>query len=319
MKKILTILAITLFIFLIGCKKDGEAIDITSPFIGGTTGLVAEFVEFRSEVFDGGRDPFDVVVKLENKGEAFVSKDNVRVKISGVNPAEFSKLEEDLIKSPEDDLLEMRKEPTGDVIPSPAVFAEFVALNHFTPIAGATATFPVRADLCYQYRTQAVSKLCIRENLLNPEAGGICEITEDKPVFNSGAPIQISNVRETTRARDKIGFSFEISNVGTGDVFEKGSVCDRSTRAKENRVFVTVNTNMPGISCTGLTTVGTRAEGFATLFDGKKIITCSQGVSTRIDFEQLFAIEAVYDYEEFQQTTLTVKSSGETTPPPEGG
>ena len=33
--------------------------------------------------------------------------------------------------------------------------------------------------------------------------------------------------------------------------------------------------------------------------------------STRTDFEQLITLEAQYDYEEYMQTTMTVKSSGE--------
>lgn len=312
MNKTRAVIVIALLLFLIGCKQPKEEkVELTAPFVGGTTGILASFVDLREEVFDGGRDPFDVVVKLENKGEASVSKDNARVKISGINPAEFGKLEEELTKSPPDDLIATRKDPAGTVLPSPPVFVEFVGLNHFTPIAGAQATFPLRADLCYLYKTEAVSKLCIRENILAPEPGGICEINEEKPVFNSGAPLQIANVRESTRARDKVGFSFEVVNVGTGDVFARESGCDRSTRANENRVFVRVNTNMPGLSCTGLTTTGTTAEGFVTLFDGRKLVTCSQTVTTRTDFEQLISIEAVYDYEEFTQTQIIVKSSGE--------
>jgi len=311
MRKGLAVFAVVLLIFLIGCKKDGETVELAAPFIGGTTGVVTNFIELRAEVFDGGRDPFDVIVKLENTGEAFIPKESVRVKLSGINPAEFGKLEEDLIQSPLDDLIETRKDSQGNILPSPPVFVEFVGLNHFSPIAGALTTFPLRADVCYLYKTEAVSKLCIRANILTPEAGGICEINEGKPVFNSGAPVQIANVRESTRARDKIGFSFEVVNVGTGEVFERETACDRSTRAKADRVFVIVKTNMPGISCTGLSTTGTRAEGYVTLFSNTKIITCSQTVTSRTDFEQLLSIEAIYDYEEFQQTTLTVKSSGE--------
>lgn len=312
MRSIVTALLIIL-VLVAACApgKKGEKLELTTPFIGGTSGIVADFVDLRKDVFDGGRDPFDVIVKLENKGEADVLANRVRVKLSGINPAEFGKLEEDLSKSPDDDVIGMRKDAQGTVLPSTPVFVEFTGLNHFSPISGAQVAFPLRADVCSTYAGDAVSKLCARSNILTPEAGGICEINEDKPVFNSGSPVQIGAVKETAGAKDKIRFSFEISNAGTGEIFERGSSCDRSTRAKENRAYVVIDTGMPGLSCTGLTTSGTKAEGFTTLFEGKKVVSCTQTITTRTDFEQQISIKTVYDYEEFKQTQITVRSSGE--------
>jgi hypothetical protein len=306
--------AIVLLVMLTACTggKTGETVDLGAPFVGGTAGVVADFIDFRAEVFDGGRDPFDVVVRLDNKGEAAVTPGRVRVKLSGINPAEFGKLEEDLKKSPPDELFAVTKDPQGNILPGGQSTVEFIGLNHFSPIAGAQVSLPLRADVCYTYSTQAVSKLCVRENLLAPEAGGICEINEDKQVVNSGAPVQVGAVKETARGKDKLSFSFEIANAGTGQIFERGSVCDRSTRAKENRVYVIVDSGIPGLQCTGFSTTGTKAEGFTTLFEGKKIVTCTQTISSRTDYEQQIRIDVVYDYEEFKQTTITVKSSGET-------
>ncbi|MEM4239948.1 MAG: hypothetical protein QXM31_01985 [Candidatus Woesearchaeota archaeon] len=311
-KIIVTMFLLVMLAACAGGGKKGEKVDLGTPFAGGTAGLVADFVDFRSEVFDGGRDPFDVVVRLENKGEATVKPERVRVKLSGINPAEFGKLEEDLKKSPADELFAVRKDPQGNVVPGGQTTVEFVGLNHFSPIAGARVTLPLRADICYTYTTQAASKLCVRENLLAPEAGGICEINEDKEVKNSGAPVQIGSLRESARGKDRISFSFEVTNIGSGDLFERGSACDRSTRAKENRVYVIVNSRMAGLQCTGLTTTGTTAEGFVTLYEKKKIVTCTQTISSPADYEQQISIDAVYDYEEYKQTQITVKSSGET-------
>lgn len=313
MKKIPFFAALIILIFLIGCTGGGEQIEITSPFIGGTTGVVASFVDLRTEVFDGGRDPFDIVISLENKGEAKVAKENVRVKLSGINPAEFGKLEEELTAMPNDDLAKTMKDAQENILPGPPVFIEFRELNHITPITGGQIDLPLRANLCYLYNTKAVSKICVRENILNPAAGGICEISETKPLFNSGGPIQFANFKESARARDKIGFSFEVINSGNGDVYGKGTMCDTTERKNKDSVYVKVDTNLPGLSCTGLDTSGRIAEGYITLFDGKKIVTCTQSIITTTDFEQLVILEAEYDYEEYMQTTITVKSSGETT------
>lgn len=306
-KKVVCLLALFL---LVACASQEKVIELQNPFIGGSSGISVDFQNFRKDVFDGGRDPFDIVVKLDNKGESDVVKNKVRVRLSGINPSEFSKLEEQLAKSPDDDVVATYKDSTGKLIVSPPVFVEFTDLNHFSPIVGASAEFTLRADVCYAYKTMAVSKLCVRSNILSPEAGGICEINQDKIVFNSGAPLQFGTLTESARAKDKIGFTFEIKKVGTGDVFEKESTCNRAQKNKEGKVFVRVDTKMSGVSCTGLSSQGSVASGFVTLFDGAKVISCTQTVSSRTNFEQLISLEAGYDFENFAQTTFTVKNSG---------
>ncbi len=307
----LILAAVALFI-LASCTapEEGKAIDLTSPFIGGTTGLQIAFQGLRKEVFDGGSDPFDVLVRLENKGESPIKKEDVRVKLSGFNPGEFTKREEQLMKNADEDILESRLDPAGTVLIAPPAVVEFTELNHMAPITGASASFPLRAEVCYMYQTKAVSKLCVRSNILNPPEGGICNVNEDKTVFNSGAPVQVQSVKESARAKDKIGFSFEIRQAGAGKIFEKRSKCDITQRKNENRVHVVVDSKIQGITCTGLTSSGTKAEGFVTLFEGIKLVTCTQPITTKSDFEQIISIEATYDYEEFIQTDITVKSSG---------
>ena len=307
------LLSATIFlVFLAACttEETPQTVNLQSPFMGGTDGLLLSFQDFRPEVFDSGRDPFDVIVRLENKGESIVSKNNVRVKLSGINPSEFSKSEEQLSASAPDDVIEVRKEPNGNTLSPPPVFVEFMGLNHKNPLIGASNQFTLLANVCYQYRTRGVSKLCIRENLLTPPAG-ICELNADKPIASSGAPVQFVNFKESTRAKDKVGFTFEITNANTGKIYERNSACDLSKRQSENKVHVTVSTGLAGILCTGLETTAKGAEGFVTLYGGSKTISCTQTVSTRSDFEQLVNLEAVYDYEQSTQSTLTVKSSGE--------
>ena len=191
------------------------------------------------------------------------------------------------------------------------MFVEFKQLNHAAPITGSQLQLPIRADVCYMYSTAATGELCIRRNILNPEAGGICEITGAKPVSNSGAPVQFANFQESARSKDKVGFSFEVKNIGTGDLFEMGTACDRNIRANFDKVYITVSTNLDGLSCTGLEITGKIAEGFISLFDKTKLVTCTQTVTTSTDFKQVVTLKATYDYEEFKQTQITIKSSGE--------
>ncbi len=306
------IIVLMLVLLLLACKPGSKkTVQLEAPFEGGSQGLALDFQDLRKDVFDGGRDPFDVIVKLDNKGEAFVKKEDVQVKLSGINPAEFSKGEADLMLNAPDDVIELRKDPQGSILPGQQVFVEFTGLNHKGIISGASAQFPLRADVCYVYRTKTVSELCVRDNLLTPRTGGICEINADKQVYNSGAPVQVANFKEAARAKDKIGFTFEVKNVGTGSVFQRNSVCNRVDRKNENRAYVIVVTGLDGLQCTGLETSGKGAEGFVTLYDGSKIVSCSQTISSRSDYEQLVNIETIYDYEQTVQSTITVKNSGE--------
>jgi len=303
---------VLVLLVLIGCQQTAnqKVVIDSDHFIGGTQGLSLSFQELRQDVFDQGTDPFDITVLLENKGESFVNAEDVLVSLSGFNPSDFAKSESYLNKNAPDDLIESRKDVQGVVLPGPQVFVEFPGFNYQKSLSGSTANFIVRANVCYLYKTRAVSKLCVRDNLLNPSAGGICEINEAKSVFNSAAPVQISNVRESIRSRDKVGLSFEVKNVGSGYVFERNSRCDRDDRKKENRVYVIVNSGLNGLSCTGLETTSLGAEGFVSLYGGTKIISCTQEISARSDFEQLVNIEVIYDYEEMTQSSFTVKSIG---------
>ncbi len=312
MRQYIIILLIALLIAGCGQSADKKTVTIQSnPFIGGTEGLSLGFQDFRAEVFDGGLDPFDIIIKLENKGESLVTKDNVRVTLTGINPTEFSRGEADLTRRAPDDATENRKDSAGNIMPGPPIFVEFTDFNHRKTLTGARADFTIRADACYLYKTKAVSKLCIRKDLLTPEAGGICEINAAKTTYNSGAPVQIQNMQETTRSKDKIGFTFDIANVGTGDLFERNSNCDREDRRKEEKVYLVIDTGLSGLQCTGLNPTGTGAEGWATLYNGRKIISCSQTIAQRADYEQLMNIEIIYDYEQSIQNTITVKSAGE--------
>lgn len=301
----LAILLVLLLVVLVSCKGGSKSVEL-KPFIGGTSGLNIDFLDFRTEVFDGGDDPFDLIVKLENKGEYDVKKANAIVTLSGVRPQEFNKAESDLVKQPSDDILAPTLDSQGNTVAAGPVSVEFRELNHISLISGAALTFPVRADVCYQYQTKSVSKICVLSNLLATD--GICVVDEAKPVFNSGAPVQIVNVRQSPQGKDKFRITFDITKSGTGNIFQPSSKCELDK--EKNKVMVRVDTHMSGLSCTGLNEAsGTAVEGLQTLFDGKKTIQCIQESKKSGDFEQALEITADYTYEDSKTAQITVKSS----------
>lgn len=295
---------IVLVLLLAACTQDSGP-SAGTPFIGGSQGLQISFEPDAppAEVYDGASFPFDVVVKVENRGEFPVSSDKMFVELLGFDARQFGKPSNQLIKGPEDSLDARYKDSTGSVQESVPSYVSFTSLNYVDVIPGSELQFPLRARACYLYGTIATTKLCARENVLNPRGEGICEVAADKEVFNSGAPVQVSSMVESARGVNKIGFTFKVTHVGTGHIYEKGHLCDTATRDFEDKVFVEVSSPVPGLDCTGLQ----GASGYTTLYGGSKTITCTQTLPEPRDFEFPVTITLTYDYEEAITTNVVVK------------
>jgi len=310
MKATTPLIVIVSILLLVGCAEREKLPTKATPFIGGTTGVLIDFMEDSPppEALDGGDFPFDVVVKLKNDGEYTVPKEDVEVRISGIRAEEFDLSESDLVKNPEEDLIAMEKDAEGNIRESTPVYVEFNGFNHVEELAGNTE-FTFRADVCYVYQTKATAQICVRKDNLETEEG-VCEVNEEKTVYNSGAPVQVVSFRETPRAKNKVAFTFEIQHKGNGNIYKKETRCD-SARTNEDKVYVKVETNINGnLECSGLRE-GDATEGFATLYGGKKIITCTQEVNTESDYETPVDITITYDYKDNTETTVLVKHSPE--------
>lgn len=297
--------------FLVGCNGQDKA-EAGNPFLGGSRGLDISFLDGSppSSVFDGGDFPFDIVVKLENVGEYFVDTGDVEVELSGFRPGEFSKGAGEMTLTNEEPLTAKRKESDGSIIPGNPVFMEFTGFNHRDNIVGASQVFPVKAGVCYDYGTIANAQLCSRKNVVNPSEGGVCRVNEAKTIYNSGAPVQVSGLTETARAKNKIGFTFKIVHSGSGEIFapDTAEKCDPAVRTNKDKVELNIDTGLPGLSCTGLGEGTT--EGTVTLYNGEKIVTCTQDLEG-LDFEFPLLIELNYRYYDSIETQLEVKGSGE--------
>ncbi|MEK6822935.1 MAG: hypothetical protein AABY13_03820, partial [Nanoarchaeota archaeon] len=126
------IAAICTLLLIAACAGGGK-VSLTT-FLGGNDGISIEFDKNAppKEVFDGGDFPFDVVVKLQNKGEYAVAKDNVKVTITGIRPQEFDQTDAGLKKAPDEDLTERKKDTQGSPVEPNQVYVEFKDFNHKT-------------------------------------------------------------------------------------------------------------------------------------------------------------------------------------------
>ncbi|MBW2971221.1 hypothetical protein KY320_03615 [Candidatus Woesearchaeota archaeon] len=306
MRKELLVLMGLVLVVLAGCKGK-NTVSASDPFLGGTTGLLISFMEDAPpvEVYDGGDFPFDIVVKLTNDGVSDVAASDVRVKISGIDPAQFSKTSADLVRSPDEELIRTYKDSEGNEIEGITTLVAFDSLNYHETLSG-NLQFPVRVDVCYKYSTKAVTQLCIKEDLQDTSEDAVCIVTGDKPVYSSRAPVQITDMKESVRGGERIGFVFTVKNMGNGNLYQKDSKCDTTGIKYENKVWIDVNSGMAGLECQGLSE-GTSSSGYATLYGGERVITCTQDAASSTDYIKPVDITLTYDYRENQEKQLLVK------------
>ena len=308
---------LTLLVIVSGCTGGGENLG-GNAFIGGTKGLEISFIPDSppAEAFDSGQRPFDATIQLKNVGEFDINREDIVVKISGLSPNDFGVLPQDMVKRAEEDLAKTQKDPSGTNKLEGGITTVTFANLRYLPVLSGPTTFPVRADVCYKYGTYAETTMCVKENPLNTRESSVCIVNEDKPVDNSGAPIHVTSFKEFGKARDQIGFTFTISQAGTGLIFRPDSDCNAGIESivDENKVFVNIDTRLPGLKCTGLQGGGD-TSGYTVLYGGTgsssglaRAITCTQPLPDRTTaFLQQVRITLTYDYKEFIREDIVIK------------
>jgi len=326
--KYLLVLSVIGSLFIMGCPEGGDGrVTVDDPFIGGDRGLLVDFITDSppDQVFDEN-DPFTVGFKIENVGEYDVIPENYdnppSVEIKFIDPADFGASYATMSTQITEDLEGGELDPTGNIIQGTITDVEFPTdgnpLQYQSEVAGAIS-FTFRGEVCYEYGTTAISKLCVKEKLReSTTSDGICEVSGELPVANSGAPVHIARVDESAMGANKIRFAFVIRHVGPGDVFRRGTAtpCD-ATFENENKVWVEVNNfNLGTLSCNGLAdgtpsaTGTTPVTGYTTLFNGERTVRCTLEVPEPRDLEKPLEIKLKYAYEEHADKEITVKHSG---------
>ncbi|MDP7457267.1 MAG: hypothetical protein QGH47_00940 [Candidatus Woesearchaeota archaeon] len=329
----LVVLSVISLFLIAGCA--GGSADVpsgapTTPFLGGTEGLGAEFLEGSppEEVTDDGTFPFQIIVSLTNKGEFDLKKKDVNVSIIGVDPTDFDVTRGNIEgKGPEDDPTPRQRDSEGNIIEAVQTFITFPqdGKENFDFKGDIENTrFTFRAETCYRYMTDVVSELCVLENMVDVANDAICDPSESKSVFSSGSPIKVDSFRQSVAGKDKIQFSFDIVHVGSGVVFDERTLedspdCPSSTtdrRKSENKVNVTVKTGLPNFTNhnPSLKCVGLKGQadsqlvmGSVTLSNGKRTITCTQDLTDRSDFKRIVDINVTFNYLEHMDKVVLVK------------
>jgi len=334
-RKIFVFFMVFALLMVAGCKtqQQGKTVSQATPYIGGSTGLIAKFIDGAppDQIFDADQYPFGISVQLENKGESPlpISDTDEYIEIMGLNPEDFGKesqddLKNDIITEEETTIEPAKKNFDGSISPGGQTVIGFDELKYAPDMKGDTDVL-IRANICYNYMTETTTKICLKEDLMDTEnAPAICKVSGDKKTDNSGAPIHITSFKEAPIGTKKVQFSFVIGAVGdAADSFFAVSedICDdKITNQARYAVFVdTSPTTINGkyLDCEGFLAGststgdcgGSRCSGFVRLFDKKpRILSCTLDTSdVKSTFEKAIQINLVYKYMQSIEKRVIIK------------
>ncbi len=308
---LIPVLILTLLIT--GCQTGTE----TTPrkltdYVGGVDGLSIEFEEEAPpiEVFDNSETDFPIAVQIKNEGEYTIKSGGIVASLSGINQNDFSLAS--LHKKSNFDLDRKYSDREGatDVI-------DFGMAKYKIDLSSDFTT-KIIADVCYNYRTVAASSVCLKKDTRQYKSADACAINNNQLTFeNSGAPIQVTEVKESSSGANRIKLDFTVENKKTGENFYKpGTFKDKcipssnEARAGENTIYVEVTDSAKRLNfkCSAL---GDDNKGDVKLFDGKKQVSCILDTTGMQDtaFEQLVDITIDYVYRGAISQDITIKNA----------
>jgi hypothetical protein len=314
MKMIAIVFMAAMMLLLTGCPGDnGGDGGNWQTFAGGTEGVTLNFEPLNPPTEINAGEEFMVLVVLKNVGEHTVASGDYSVRLRGFSPAEFSTTPDALMATPAEDLQANVLDPdSGVVLESYDVPVQLPVgdqgLIYSGGIAGNTP-FPIVADICYQYKTTSNAKLCVKKDLAKTTDTDVCTISGPQAISSSGAPIAIADFQEAGAGRDAVRFSFKVSaNAPAAQIAALGSSCSELYQDKD-KVFVTVDTGIDGLRCTGFLGTNQGNEGYVKLSDGTRQISCTQTISSaeKSDYVKTVIITAEYDYMDSVSAQVLVK------------
>ena len=277
-------------------------------FVGGTQGLEIAFAEDQppNAVLDNQQEEFFVTLLLKNLGEHAIPAGGLIASLSGAVQTTFGLSSLDVVNDFE--IYGVAKEGEG-VIPGGEEFLEFGTAMFKTDLPADTQ-FTLKADVCYNYQTQTVTTLCMKKDVLKKEVGQVCGI--NNPALrgeNSGAPMHVTNMRQSTVGTSKIKFNFKVENKGMGAVYEPGIFSGKCVGQESNKGRVKVSVISPdGTFSSDCTQLGGGSSGVVKLINNQKDITCTieTGGLQEVTFQDLVIFKLDYVYREAVTVPLAV-------------
>lgn len=339
MKQYLFFALVVIALALTGCNSNTTPTGPTyAPFVGGTQGVTMEFIPempptTQGAILDGGRSPFSIGVKITNEGEYDLLPGDLFLEVIGLNPAHFGITYNDLALELADPVEGTKKQINGQTVPGQFTNIVFENLAYLPDSQGDwVQNFKVKG--CYHYKTKSATPICVANDvtgaLTDTDTDPICDVTGPKQTKNSGAPVQITNVKQMPQGSNKISILFDVVHQGTGDVYAKTTGvpmnCDTALQ-NPDRDKVTLKVYLSDqssantqVSCSGgftgpqTPTADNPLEAEVVLFQGTpRTITCTVQETTigqDVIATDLLYVDAEYNYGQTLSGNFVVKDIG---------
>ncbi len=306
------VFALVLLALLIGCKQQADTQDLTSPYVGGTDGLEFAFQEDEPplNVLDDGQEDFYITLLVRNLGEYTVPQGEAVASLSGIDANAFSLSS---FNTKNTVAIEGTTNDQGFIIEGAEEILEFSQANYINDVMTDLNNVLLRADLCYQYNTEALAHLCLKKDVVKKSIEDVCDTTSPSvKLFNSGAPLQVTNMRQKAVGSGKVQIAFTVENAGGDLTYLPGSFTDACKGQEDNKDMVKVtlmnpqNNFVPECSAFGKSHTGN-----VRLVGNKKEITCTIDTSNlqEVSYQDLLIIDLDYDYRQAITTNINVKNA----------
>jgi hypothetical protein len=311
-KRVIMLLVFAMFVA--GCASNGPTSG-TTPYCDGIDALQLDFQEGSppTEVLDNNQYPFDVTLRLLNKGEYNIEPQDARIELSGISSVDFGGPAYQ--KNVADRIPGKQKDQDGKCPEASPQTVSFGSLSEtqfkYSRTIPGNTQFTVRADLCYKYKSFAAIQFCVQKELPRFGLEPICKVTETKKVSNSASPVHIENFKQYP-GQNKVAFNFDIVHKGTGSI-HAGTLCNTEF-TNRNKVRVKVTSAVGALQCS---TLNGANEGDVILNDDGKALVRTvncvmvlDSVSDSKAFETPLNVELQYNYKQHKDTNILVKHLG---------
>ncbi|MEW5897035.1 MAG: hypothetical protein AB1668_05050 [Nanoarchaeota archaeon] len=216
---VVALLTIALSLFMLTACEKGKTVAAKGAFIGGTSGVTAEFEPFGVEeeniysIFD--EETFPIGVTVHNKGEYELKPGDVTVRLLGPSQSEFSGIPSWELKNKE------TIERISELVPDGGQETlNFASDAKYTGKVTGVSERKWSANIEYNYKTYLIiPEVCLKED---PADERVCTLKEAKTFFVSGAPVTVKEVSEEVAGKGIMALKIKVSNSGTGKVAKPG-------------------------------------------------------------------------------------------------
>ncbi len=291
----LALLVMIIAVFAVsGCAPSTEV----KAFVGGTDGLKMEFLNLPPSIF--AKTPFSLAITVQNAGEYTVMPGGAYFTLN--NAMNFNiPLDNSTINNADALIAARRIQDT--ILPGGK---ELISWGEavFTGIAGVPLTEeqPVLLGIkaCYYYETRAVASVCVAKT------NKICEPIGEKTVQSSGAPVQLTELKQIAQTTDNENYTITLTltaeNKGKGGVYAQHATCPKPSAEEQDYVVldrISVGGEEIFPECNG--------GRLITLSEGKGSKTCRiKATAKNIEYEEQLAVTLAYKYDQDLTTEISV-------------